>query len=77
MFICTNMFICTTQYPQVYLSGTMSVRRTPARFAQFSGFGDSPADGIGKEQGRLGSFHLGGVEATGAVPGHVDPGVQS
>ena len=76
MFIRIHMFIYTAQYPQVYLRGTVSVRRAPARFAQFSGFGDTPADGVGKEQGRLGSFHLGDVEATGVVPEHVDPGVQ-
>ena len=62
-----HRFICAAQYP---------CAADPARFAQFSGYGDTPAVGVGKEQGRLGSFHLGDVEATGAVPEHVDPGVQ-
>jgi len=44
------MFIYTAQYPQVYLRGTISVRRAPARFAQFSGYGDTPADGPGKNR---------------------------
>ena len=73
-----NMFICTAQYAQVYLRGTIPVRRTPARFAEFPGYGDTPAVGVGvgDEQGRLGSLHPGDVEATAAVPEHVDPGVQ-
>jgi hypothetical protein len=81
------MFIYTAQYEHVYLYSTictgLSARYDtrapdPARFAQYPGYGDTPADGVGvgNEQGRLGSLHPGDVETTAAVPEHVDPGVQ-